>query len=255
MSDDQSQPQSQGPMSFSSSNEVDPIDDRLDDRPSFHWRELGMKTLAIGGAGAALLTLGIVTALGSSTPTVPIADQKEIVSLHTQIDEVKAHRGSLPSAKDGERDLIKALDAANGVADAQNSYRMLANRVEDGALDPALTDAGERSLTPLLDPASDQSLFGPWYLLASDALVPVGIGIPETFGSGMVWQAQVPSILSQSGTVPVTWIATQTTTTKDREPEILAWAQADYDTTRQVFTDVRVGTTTTGKGLELEVKT
>lgn len=241
--------------SFGSLNEVEPVDDGLGDGPSFNWRELGTKTLVTSGAGVALLILGAVMAFGSSTPGVSAADAKEITNLQSQIEDVQGQRDSLPSTKDAERDLIKALEAANAVADAQNSYRMLTGEVgEDGSLDPALTEAGARSLSPLLDPASDPAVFDPWYLLASDADVPAGIGIPETFGSGMAWQAQVPSLVNKDGTVPVTWQATQAKTVKGHEPQVLAWAQGSYDTTRQVFTDVRVGTTTTGKALGLEVK-
>lgn len=241
--------------SFGSSNEVAPADDGLDDGPSWNWRELGTKTLVTSGAGAALLVLGVVMVFGSSTPSVSPADQEAIGQLQSQIDDVRGQRDSLPSTKDADRDLIKALDAANGVADAQNSYRMLAVDVDkDGTLEKGLTAAGERSLSPLLDPASTSEVFGPWYLLASDAKVPVGIGIPETFGSGFAWQAQVPSVISDDGSVPVTWVATQTATAKGHDPQVLAWAQGSYDTTRQVFTDVRVGTTTTGQGLGLEVK-
>lgn len=212
-------------------------------------------------ATVVLLVLALGCIIGSAgfaggEPAVSEADTEEIYEINKDIRDVKSNAESLPNAKDAERNLVRALDAAGDVATLQNNYRFLARDVKaaEGAPDPALGQDTTRGLTPYFDPSVDAALLDPWYLLDSDATVDEGVGIPELFDSGFSWQAQVPSVINKDGTVSVSWLAIETRTAGDRAPAVLAWAQADYDMTRQVFTDVHVGTTSTGRALGLEVK-
>lgn len=216
------------------------------------------RTLVVG---ASLLVGGILCSIadagfsGGGT-VVSEADKTEIFGLRQQIQTAKSNAEALPGANAAERSLVRAQTAAGEIADLQNGYLGLAAHVAaaDGKLDAAQTVNQRRDLIPYFDQGVDPAVLEPWYLLASDTKVPAGTGIPELFDSGMVWVAQAPATINTDGTVPVVWLATQTRTAAGEPRVLLAWAQADYDTTRQVFTNVRISTTTSGADLALGVK-
>lgn len=210
-------------------------------------------------SGVVMFFLGIAGFLGGivfagTTPTVSEADADEVFEMRAELNDIETNIELLPDAQHAERHLTRALESASTVAELQNNFRIFAGDVEGNTLDETLTSNTSRSLRPLFDPAMDADLLEPWYLLASDAEVPVGTGMPEMFDSGYSWQPMVPELINKDGSVPVTWIAVEQHPNGDRSPAVLAWAQANYDTTRQVFADVTVGTTTTGQALGLEVR-
>lgn len=242
------------PRTFASSTELDSVEGD-DGSVGFDLKSVGWKAWTTAGVGVLLLIFGVGSLGGSPEETVSESDQATIRQLHDDVAAVKEERASLPDAKSGDRDLVKALDAANDVADVQNSSRPMVKFVDDdGALDEDKASDVSGSMRPLIDPkGSSQRALSPWYFLDSDQKVPAGIGISETFGSGVEWQTQAPTLINADGSIDVTWLAVQTKTADDRDPEVLAWAEGTYDSTRQVFTDVRVGTTTTGAALEKKV--
>lgn len=225
-----------------------------DDAPSL---PIGLPSLITGVSMVVIAVFCFVIAF-SVTPeqTVSEADEKEIFALRKEISAAQVARDELPDAQTGERSLVQAHEAAVDIAQMQNSYRSLAvdAAAADGRLEDGQLISGKRDLTPYFDPSTDNALLGPWYLLAADADVEPGTGIPEFFDSGFAWQAQMPADITTAGTVPVTWIAVQTRTAEDAEPATLAWARAEYDITRQVVTDLQIGTTALGEALRQEVR-
>lgn len=210
---------------------------------------------------ASLLAGGIlcsITATGFSGggTVVSEADKVEIFGLRQQIQTAKSNAEALPDANAAERSLVRAQTAAGEVAELQNSYLGLAAAIAAaaGKLDAAQTVNQRRDLIPYFERSVAPAVVEPWYLLASDAKVPAGAGLPELFNSGVAWVAQAPETINADGSVPVVWLATQTRTAAGEPRVLLAWAQADYDTTRQVFTNVRINTTVNGAALALEVK-
>ena len=216
------------------------------------------RTLVIG---ASLLVGGILcsiaaTGFSGGGTVVSAADKSEIFGLRQQIQAAKSNTEALPDANAAERSLVRAQTAAGEVAELQNGYLGLAAAVAgaDGKLDAAQTVNQRRDLIPYFDRGVAPAVVEPWYLLASDAKVPAGAGIPELFDSGVAWVAQAPETVNADGSVPVVWLARQTRTAAGEPRVLLAWAQADYDTTRQVFTNVRISTTASGAALALGVK-
>jgi hypothetical protein len=181
----------------------------------------------------------------------------EISSLQEQIRITEAKVAVLPKADDAERGLTAALTAAGQVAKLQNDYRYLTPGVaaDSGTLDTATSQPTLRNLIPYFTPSVHQANLGPWYLLASDKDVAVGIGIPMSFNSGFEWVAQVPYLVNDDSTITVTWLAMETRTGTGEKPAVLAWARADYDLVRKAFVHIQTGTTVTGEALEQEVRT
>ncbi|WP_424863106.1 hypothetical protein [Streptomyces sp. MMS24-I29] len=218
------------------------------------------RTAAIGGVamGAAAL-LCFVLATGFSGDETPVSDEtsRQVFSLREQIRLAEAKAAALPDAKDAERALVMAQTSAGQVAALQNDYRNLAPRVAaaDGRLGSDAMMTTRRNLIPYFAPSVGRDSLAPWYLLASDKDVPEGIGIPMSFDSGFHWSAQMPFTVNDDGTVPVTWLAVETQPAAEQTPVVLAWARADYDTTRKTFMNLETGITATGEELRLEVKT
>lgn len=211
----------------------------------------GLLVAALGGfIGAAQIS----SAKGSAE--VSATDTQRIFELQSQIQSTRAKTSGLPDARTGERSLVTALQASNDVAALQNDYRILAGKVdEDGRLAGEETFAGSRGLSPYFVQSIDEKVLQPWYLLSSDATVPVGTGLAQDFRSGFTWVAQVPHGIDESGRVNVTWLALQTSPPAGQSPQVLAWAQADYDIVRRVFLDVRFGTSVQGEQQRLQVVT
>ncbi|MFI9629328.1 hypothetical protein [Streptomyces sp. NPDC052042] len=213
------------------------------------------RTAAIGGVamGAAAL-LCFVLAVGFSGGETPVSEEtsRQVFSLREQIRLAEA----LPDAKDAERALVMARTSAGQVAALQNDYRYLSPRVAaaDGRLGTDAMMTTRRNLIPYFGPTVGRDSLAPWYLLASDKDVPEGIGIPMGFDSGFHWSAQTPFTVNDDGTVPVTWLAVETRPAAEQTPVVLAWARADYDTTRKTFVNLETGVTAPGEELRLEVK-
>jgi hypothetical protein len=215
---------------------------------------------AIGGVGmgaVALLCFVLAAGLSGSEATVSPATAHQIAALREQIQLVEAKVGSLPNPKDAARGLVTALRSANEVAQLQNDYRHLAPSAAagGGTLDPSAIASTRQNLTPYFTPSVKQSALEPWYLLASDKDVSAGVGIPMSFDSGFEWAAQRPYTVNDDSTVRVTWLAVQTRPGKGRSAAVLAWARADFDMVREVFSNIQTGTTATGEALRLEAKT
>ncbi|BAS11915.1 hypothetical protein AHiyo8_02180 [Arthrobacter sp. Hiyo8] len=152
------------------------------------------RTLVIG---ASLLVGGILcsiaaTGFSGGGTVVSAADKPEIFGLRQQIQTAKSNTESFPDANAAERSLVRAQTAAGEVAELQNGYLGLAAAVAaaDGKLDAAQTVNQRRDLIPYFDRGMAPAVVEPWYLLASDAKVPAGAGIPELFDSGVAWVAQ-----------------------------------------------------------------
>ncbi|KOT57105.1 MULTISPECIES: hypothetical protein [Streptomyces] len=215
-------------------------------------------TLVIGvgmGAGA-LLCFVLSAGFSSGQSTVSSTAAPEASSLQEQIRTVEAKTAALPKPGDAERGLTAALTAAGQVAKLQNDYRFLTPGVAaaGGKLDTATFQSTLHNLIPYFAPSVPQAELKPWYLLASDKAVPVGVGIPMSFDSGFEWVAQVPYLVNDDSTITVTWLAVETRTGAGEEPATLAWARADYDLVRKAFVRIQTGTTATGEALKQEVK-
>lgn len=219
---------------------------------------LRMRSLVAGVVMGVLAIAVVLTALvlpGVAGGQVRDEDDDAAFALRERISVARAKSEALPAAQDAERGLTVAHKMATEVADRQDDYRWLAARLtDDGEVDTALGAGTRRNLVPYFETIVDRDVFDPWYLLDADRDVPVGIGSPVGFDSGFTWQAQMPVLINDDGTVPVTWLAVETRTGDGAEPAVLAWAQADYDLTRRVFMHVTTGVTVTGEGLQLEVR-
>lgn len=221
--------------------------------------ELGTRTVVVGVVMVVISLVCFVLVIGSSGSSGEVrlsdADAKEIFSLREDIKAAEVAAEELPEPKDAERGLVIALQSASRIAKLQNDYRSLTPEVAeaDGDLDPAATARTRQELTPYFTPSVDAGVTHPWYLLASDASVAAGIGIPSSFDSGFTWVVDVPTTIGTDGLVPVTWRAIETNPGEGQEPAVLAWVSADYDITRSTFSDIRQGTTVQGAARELEV--
>lgn len=212
---------------------------------------------AISGVGmlalaAVLFVVGSV--LGGGSAGVSEETEQEAFDLNERITTANVQADALPAVEDVEDALAQVQIAADQVAGLQNDYRALTPAAaETGALDEEAVSSSLRTLVPLFSPNVDQSVLRPWYLLASDAEVPAGTGLPMGFDSGFQWVAQVPYGIEADSSITVTWLAVQTRTGEGEEPAVLAWAQATYDMKRGTFSEVTRGTTSTGHALALEV--
>lgn len=226
--------------------------DELDADDEANKPPLSMKVL-VAGMSLFVGSLMCFVAAGSLAPGAPVVDetaQSRILELQSQIKTAEVNTESLPNVEQVNRSLVTAQRAAGEVAALQNGYRVLAPKValaseaEDGELDPQWIEDASRHLTSYFALDIDKSLLAPWYLLGTDAQEVDHTGVPELFNSGFQWEAQVPVEINTDGTVSVFWVATS-------EGKVLAWAEGTYDTTRQVFTAVQVGTTSAGAAKQL----
>jgi hypothetical protein len=210
-------------------------------------------TAAIGTV--ALICFVMAAGFAGGQGTVSEATQAEVFELRDGIQLAEAKTEALPDAAHADRGLISALASADQVAQLQNDYRHLTPMVaaDSGSLDPDAAMSTRRNLIPYFAQTEDPAVFTPWHLLAADADVPLGVGIPMSFESGFEWKAQVPSAINDDGTISVVWLALQKYTPEGVQPAVLAWARADYDITRKTFANVKVGTTTIGDDLGQEV--
>ncbi|WP_181273680.1 hypothetical protein [Brevibacterium oceani] len=213
---------------------------------------------AISGVGMialAAICFVVSSVLGGGDVSVSEETERTAFELKTRVTEAEVKADSLPEVDDAEASLSRVQVAANQVADLQNDYRLLTPAsAASGSLDEDAVQSSLRTLIPLFAPGTDQAELRPWYLLAADADVPAGTGLPMGFDSGFRWEAQVPYGIEPDSTIEVTWLAVQTRTAEGEEPAVLAWATATYDMTRGTFSNVKQGTTTTGEALKLEVK-
>lgn len=222
--------------------------------------------LGLGQRGAACAAVMVVTAAGcftasslvgaakDSSVTSP-ADRQEIFDLRERIALAESREEALPDRTATERGLVTAQESAARVAELQNQYRVHSPAIGDnrGRLGK-LGDEVARDLAPYFTDGVDPVVLEPWYLLAGDTQVPAGSGLPTTFTSGFRWVAQPPYGIDQAGRVDLFWLALETNPASGVQPRVLAWAQADYDPVRKVFSDVRTGTTVRGETLRLEVR-
>lgn len=190
-----------------------------------------------------------------SGPEVSDSQAQRIFELRSQIQQAQSQKATLPLASDAARSLVTAFQASTSVAALQNNYRMVAGEVakSDGKLDEASIYDTYQGMTPYFAQGSPGTTFEPWYLLRSDAQVPVGTGLPVDFNSGFSWVAQPAHTINDSGSVTVTWLAIETRPSAGSKPRLLAWAQADYDVQRRVFGKLTLGLTELGQSLQLEV--
>lgn len=218
---------------------------------------LGRRTIVISLALVLTGLLGVVASAGFAPTASPVteAEQAEIFALRERIQTTETDAETMPVTAAAQRALVRAQSASAEVATLQNDYRLLSASVltNGGKLDSAMTVNVRRALTPYFGNEIDEPLLNPWYLLAADADVPAGTGVPALFDSGFAWTAQTPSTVNLDGSVPVRWLAVETRPSAG-QPAVLAWAQADYDITRQVFVDVSVGVTAVGDDLCMEVQ-
>lgn len=209
-------------------------------------------------AGVVALVVGLMGFVGAGVaagqgPQIDPGHEQRISQLRSGIETAEAQRESLPRVDEVERMLVNALQAGVDVAQLQNDYRSLTPAVaaNRGRLEADRSEGIRRQLSPHFDDSVDPELLNPWYLLSSDSTAGAGIGIPQSFHSGFAWYAQVPTTIELDSNIAVTWVARATsgdTTT------VLAWARANYDPTRQVFTDLTTVTTTAGalRGMEVQ---
>lgn len=164
-------------------------------------------------AAAIMITLGIMALLiGSTGSPAPItasdADQQATLILQERIAAATGDDESLPTPDEAARGLVLARGAAGSVARLQN------------------TGTTSRDLLPYFDTTVPRRLVDAWYT-------------PGRTAGPAVWTASRPMGVNTDGTIPVTWTLT-------RGGTLLAWADADYDITRQVFTGLGVHTTLAG---------
>lgn len=209
-------------------------------------------TMLVAGVGGFAGAAQISSSKGSAE--VSEADARRIFHLQSQIQATQSKELGLPDVVTSERGLVTALQAGTNVATLQNDYRILSREVgRDGRLEQGLLMGTVRDLSPYFATSTDDRSVQPWYLLASDASVPEGTGIPRDFRSGFTWVAQAPYGIDENGRVNVTWLALESDLPAGQSPQVLAWAQADYDVVRKVFLDVRTGTSAQGEQRRLEV--
>lgn len=246
----------------SSSRDVrDTASDRLYEQHDDHGDEdqgegVPRRVLIMSGTMGFLGCAGIMSGLllRQREPSLAAEDATRLRSLRDQIDHVRAEHEALPEAREAQRVLSRVQDAGATVAREQNNYRYLIGRITpEGTLPSDGLIEGQRMLAPLFDAGMDRARVGPWYLLASDAEVSLGPGLPELFDSGFAWRALAPQTINIDGTVGMTWIATAQRAPGAITGALLAWAQADYDAERQVFTGLTQGVTVTGAALRAEV--
>lgn len=164
-------------------------------------------------AAAIMVTLGIMALLiGSTGSPAPVtasdADQQATLVLQERIAAATGDDESLPTPDEAARGLVLARGAAGSVARLQN------------------TGTTSRDLLPYFDTTVPRRLVDTWYT-------------PGRTAGPATWTASRPVSVNADGTVPVTWTLT-------RGGTLLAWADADYDITRQVFTGLGVHTTLAG---------
>lgn len=209
----------------------------------------------VGMGAAALLCFVLTAGFSHGEGTVSKATAQQVFERRERIQAVKTKTAALPSVKDAERALVTAQVSADQVAELQNDYRYLTPGVAaaGGKLDPDMSLATRRNLTPHFTSSVSQSALGPWFLLASDRDVPAGLGIPMSFNSGFEWVALRPYLVRDDSVVEVTWLAMQKRPAKGHPPEVLAWARAEFDSRHKTFSAVEIGTTATGEALRQEV--
>jgi len=227
------------------------------------------RLLGLGRCGAACAVVMVVAAVGCFAASIQVspakgssevspADRQAIFDLRERIALTESREEALPDRPATERGLVTARESATRVADLQNQYRVFSPAIgDDGGALGRRGELGEevvRDLRPYFTTGVDLAVLEPWYLLASDTQVPVGSGLPATFRSGFHWVAQDPYGIDQAGVVRVSWLALETNEVPGARPRVLAWAQADYDLVRKVFSGVRTGTTVQGETLRLEVR-
>lgn len=210
------------------------------------------RRLTIFGAGlaaAGVLISGLSGLLAVDPNAVSVEEQVAITAFEARTSDATTRLETLPDHATAGRSLSMALTAAASVAEAQNSARSIVSQgaLVDGTLSPARLEVTSRSLMPHFASGTEQADLRPWYLLAADAGVVNRTGIPDFFVSGVEWVAQTPSAINDDGSVPVTWLALHPSA--DGASHLLAWAQADFDPTRQVFTNLQHGTTDLGDEL------
>lgn len=204
-------------------------------------------------AGCSMLAIGLISLVASagfSTEPDPVIAQaqKDAISLQAEAETARMQMESLPDRPSALSALSQAKVAGQAVADLQNGYAVATRSIaeHDGVLESEMAEDASRGLSSLFAVGIDESVLQPWYLLESDASVPVGSDIPELFSSGVRWEVLDTTEISLDGNVPVTWVAYD----RPGRTEVLAWATGTYDRRAQVFTSVQIGTTMTGAGLE-----
>lgn len=232
------------------------VDEQIDTKDPVQTRR--KRAIIITSAMGVVSLLCLVAAAGFAGGQGETSEETkaEIFALQEGIQLAEAKTEALPDTAHAERGLMAALASADMVAQLQNDYRSLTPSVaaDGGALDEDAAMSTRRNLIPYFAQTEDPAVFTPWYLLASDANVPLGIGIPMSFDSGFEWIAQVPSTINDDGTISVVWLAVQKHSPEGVTPAVLAWARADYDIIRKTFANVEVGTTAMGNRLGQEVE-
>lgn len=208
--------------------------------------------LAVSASLAALGLLALLASTGFATEVDPVIEQAQhtAIELNIQTELAGKQAAGLPEASKAMASITSAKAAATSVARWQNEYSVAVPRMvaDKGVLSDELAESSRRGLTSLFSLNVDDTALEPWYLLASDASVPSGSLVPTLFSSGVSWEANEVTQVNIDGSVPVTWVAYD----RPDHQKMLAWAHGDFDTRQQVFTNLTIGTTSSGASLELE---
>lgn len=255
-----------GSRRFSSASRTDP-DQRLDQGPgadagadgtdglpeeeasaviSARRSAITMISAAAMVTAAIIATVMAASTAGSADPPLDPAVATAIATTGDELELVTFERNELLGVDAVERALAAAQVAATSVADLQNDYRFLTPRIAKEGLagnDRAAIIAG--NLRGHLTAGQMPALADPWYLLASDAQAPTGIGLPATFASGFSWRPTGVYRMDEAGLVPVIWLATGT------DGQLLAWASGRYDPVRSAFGQMTLGYTQAGQQASL----
>lgn len=224
----------------------------LEQSPRLLSRRAAWTAGGFGFATVACLVLALGVTGGDTPPSLAL--QQEQIALQEAISAAESSQAALPTTADAQRGLKVALESAHEVAALQNQYRYLTGElISTGALNTEKATLIRQRLSPLFATQISIDELGPWYLLEADKHVPLGTGLPQSFDSGFVWVPQVPMEFTADGRIPVIWVAVQTRSAEGATPAVLAWATAEFDPQRKVFTAIDVGVTVTGASLGVEV--
>lgn len=215
------------------------------------WKHAPMWAYVAAGALIVLGGFGIVAggAIPTSGTALSEADQTTFSQLRADTLTAEQQLKALPDVETAQRALTTAQEAAVGVATVQNDYRILAaDTVARGAVDQTRITNGVQNMDPYFASSVSADAMGPWFLLQADALSSTGTGIPELFASGFSWRATIVSGIRSDGIVPVTWVA-EANSSFDSGRVVLAFAQADFDPIKQVFSNLTLTTTKAGNAV------
>lgn len=211
---------------------------------------------ALSAGGLGLLSLAMIIGAGGngSDPGTDIAPGQldRLATARAAQADISQLSSALVSPADALRATSKALQSARQIMSIQSEAAVLAQRVSHGASvkdNPVANELRVR-LRPYFRPDVPQDQLSPWYLLAADQSVGLGVGTANTFASGVVWRLEQAQLIDTSSTIPVIWRAHERA-----GGDLLAIVTAEYEMVHEVFTTPHVIRTQVGRKAALAVST